>query len=645
MGLLPIVSLSRVSNHRCRRYPSSTSLSYFFESRDPESSRLTTTTTTSMTTRMKPHSTTTTRGRRYEKTVPNIRRRTFDEMYPRLVLYRDQHGHTQVTLEEDAELQAWTRNLRYNYLWQVRGIQDPSGKRKRLSAKKLQLLKNVGFTWETKRDWKRWSRGLSELKDYQRRYGTTHINPDIDQDLYDWTKNLRANYRHQALNQTTPTDRRPRLAPSKLDALNAIGFDWYPTKSDQRRQDYLRWRDMMPRLQAFHTKYGHTRVPKDYKDYNLYRWTQNIKMNYGHQLTNTTSSTCLNGLTFRHFLSPRRLQQLQEVGFDWEQRPSTWERNFQELREYRKKHGHCHVTSLENRQLSSFCHRQRKEFRKLLSGNATSLTPERMEALRSINFDWARSHDKLWMERFTELQAYVEETGTADVPQSYPANYQLGQWIMNQRVRYRKRQQGFRNGMTFERVRELEKVGFHWSIPDMRWKIMYNRLRTYREQNGDMEVPTSDLENADLRQWVNAQRHFYRTKNSSRLTEERIRLMESIPDFEWRRQWRSGPSKNDWSELFVAIREKGIAPKARKHWFDGQERWTNVKTEYSEQDLLALWNEEGDDDDDDDDDDHDHDDNNVELEGEENYVDDDDDDDDILSGEEDVEEEEEIEFF
>ena len=167
---------------------------------------------------------------------------------------------------------------------------------------------------------------------------------------------------------------------------------------------------------------------------------------------------------------------------------------------------------------------------------------------------------------------------------------------MNQRTRYRRRQQGFRNGMTRERVRELEKLGFQWSIPEMRWKIMHNRLKMYQEENGHLEIPTSDIANADLRQWANAQRHFYRTKNSSRLTEERIRLMESIPDFEWRRQLRSGPSKSDWSELFVAIREKGITPgtKARQHWFDGLDRWADVKTEYSEQDLLELWNEEED---------------------------------------------------
>jgi hypothetical protein len=576
LAFLPFLSRSSCKANNFR--PSASPLLYFSESRDTE-------TTTLATTKV-----------RYEKTVKNIRRRTFAEMYPRLVQFQKQHGHTHVTTEYDEELEAWTKNLRYNCLWQVRGFPDPSGKRKKISAKKLQLLKNVGFSWETKRDWQRWPCVLSELKEYQRKYGTTHVDPAIDQDLYDWTKNIRANYRHQALNQTTAADRRPRLASSKLEALNNMGFDW---NTSEQRQDYLRWKDMMPRLQTFQAKHGHTRVPKDYKDYNLYRWTQNIKMNYGHQLTNTTSSTSRKGRTFRHFLSPRRLQQLQEVGFDWEQRSTMWERSFQELREYWKEHGHCHVTTLENRQLTGFCHRQRQEFRKLLGGNATSLTPERMEALRSINFDWARTHDKLWMERCAELKAYVEHTGSADVPQTYAANYQLGRWIMNQRIRYRRRQEGFQNGMTRERVRELEKLGFQWSIPEMRWKSMYNRLKTYQEANGHLEIPTTDMANSDLRQWINAQRHFYRTKNYSRLTEERVRLMESIPDFEWRRQLRSGPSKNDWSELFVAIREKGIAPgaKVRQHWFDGLDRWADVKTEYTEKELLALWNEEEDEDD------------------------------------------------
>lgn len=533
---------------------------------------------------------------RYVKTVSNIRRRTFANMYPRLVKFQEEHGHANVTPEDDSDLYAWTKNLRYNYLWQVRGDADPSGKRKRLSPDKLKKLETVGFSWETKRDWRKWSIMLSDLQRYVQKHGTTHVDPDIDGDLFDWTKSIRANYRHQALNQTIISDR-PRLAASKLQALNDLGFDWSPSG---RSQGYLRWQDMMPKLKAFKAQHGHTRVPEHHEGRDLYRWTQSIIKNYGHHLTNTTSLSSREGVTMRHFLSPGRLQQLKEIGFDWEQRTSMWERSFQELSRYKEENGHCHVKASENPELSNFCHRQRYEFRKLLAGNATSLTPARMEALRSINFDWARSHDRRWKERHDELKDYVEESGSANIPQKYAANPKLGRWAMNQRTRYRLRKHGYKSAMTYEQMGELEKMGFEWHYRDMLWKRMYSRLKTFQEENGHLEIPTLDSKNSDLRQWINAQRHFYRSKNSSRLTEERINLMESIPGFEWRRQLRSGgPSRKDWSELFEAVKDKGIAPgaKVREHWFDGMDRWSEVKTEYTEQDLLALWNEEEDEED------------------------------------------------
>ena len=53
-----------------------------------------------------------------------------------------------------------------------------------------------------------------------------------------------------------------------------------------------------------------------------------------------------------------------------------------------------------------------------------------------------------------------------------------------------------------------------------------------------------------------------------------------------------------------AMREKGISPKAKvkTHWFDGVNPFAQeVKTVWTEEDLMALWNEgveEGEDDDD-----------------------------------------------
>ena len=164
-------------------------------------------------------------------------------------------------------------------------------------------------------------------------------------------------------------------------------------------------------------------------------------------------------------------------------------------------------------------------------------------------------------------------------------------------------QEGIPTGLSSQRILKLEKLDFAWSIRQTGWETMFQRLKAYQEEHGHLEIPVSDSDNRDLRQWLNEQRFFYRTNSTSRMTEERVETLESIPDFSWRRKGERGPSKDDWSQLFVAIREKGIAPggKIKQHWFDGAERFsTQVKTEWTEQELLALWNEENEDGEDDD---------------------------------------------
>ena len=530
----------------------------------------------------------------------SIRRKHWDEMVPRLRDFQKKHGHARVTQEhEDPELYEWVRNIRYNYIYQVRNITDASNKRKRLSEKKLQILTELDFCWETKRKWKRWGIVVERLKQYKNDHGHTHVTKsDGDAELYEWTKYIRYNYRHQALgHKTNNKTYRPRLSSAKMKILQEVGFHW------ETKRRINRWSDMLPRLKAFKEKHGHTLVQAS-DDLELYQWTHNLIRNYGPQLLNETQT--------RKTLSKEKLETLQSMGFSWETRSSMWDRRYQQLREFQKNHGHCHVPARKYPQLGVFVQNQRQEFRRYLAGNYTALTKERIDLLQLIKFEWARSQELTWEERRGDLEEYWQKVGNSDVPQDYAKNVQLGQWAMNQRTLYRLRNSGEQTGLTSERVQKLEVVDFKWKYREERWYVMLNRLKQYQEENGHLEIEGSDTENSDLRQWLNEQRYYYRNEYTSRLPQERIEALEEIPYFSWRRRGK-GPSKADWSDLFVAIKEKGIAPggKAKEHWFDGVNPFDKeIKTQWTEQELVALWNEENGDDED---------------EGEDNYDDDDDD--------------------
>lgn len=510
-------------------------------------------------------------------------------MVPRLRTFHEKHGHSRVTPEDgDQELYEWVRNIRYNYLFQIRNSSSTStSKRRRLSDEKLKTLEELDFCWETKRKWNRWDTMVGRLRDFKEDHGHTNVTKDDgDLELYEWTKNIRYTYRHQALEQDEQEETkssRPRLSSAKFKVLQKIGFEW-GTKRKQRR-----WDVMFPKLKAFQEGHGHTRVLKS-DDTELYHWTRNLIRNYGPQLLNETDAP--------QKLSKQKVELLHSIGFSWETRSSIWGRRYQELRAFQKEHGHCHVPTRQYPQLGVFVQNQRQQYRRYLAGNSTTLTQERIKLLQLINFRWAQSQEMLWQERRNDLKDYWERNGHSNVPQDYANNLQLGQWCMNQRTKHRNKEVGITPDLSEERIRELEKLNFHWNYRDYQWKLMLMRLREYQEENGNLDIETTDSENSDLRQWLNEQRHYYKTEQKSRITPERIEALEGIEGFSWRKR-RQGLSKDDWSQLFVAIKDKGIAPggKTKQHWFDGVNPFEKeVKTEWTEDELLALWNEENDED-------------------------------------------------
>ena len=408
--------------------------------------------------------------------------------------------------------------------------------------------------------------------------------------------------------------------------------------------DRKKWDEMIPRLRQFRDIHGHTIVSKS-EDPELYKWTKNLRKNYKHssplrRRTNftgtalsslsspsssspsssssslsshstsssstktTTTTTATSSSSFQRTLSEDEIRVLDDLDFCWDIRALKWEHRFQELQAFQKIHGHCSVSTREYPKLGVFVQNQRREYRKLLGGNRTTLTPQRIERLQRIGFEWQRSHDERWEERYNDLVAFQRQYGHVNVPEDYAANFPLGQWVMNQRTAYRWHQQGLPTGLTKERIRKLNKLEFQWKWKESQWLGMLERLKKYQEVHGHVNVERADTKNYDLYIWLNRQRYYYtlrRGKKSSDLTDERIALLEGIPEFSWRRR-KNRPSKEDWSQLFVAIREKGIAPgvKAKQHWFDGVNPFEmEVKSVWTEEELVALWNAEDDDDDDD----------------------------------------------
>jgi len=108
-----------------------------------------------------------------------------------------------------------------------------------------------------------------------------------------------------------------------------------------------------------------------------------------------------------------------------------------------------------------------------------------------------------WHHRYQELVAFHDRYGHSLVPQNYPPNPKLGQWIMAQRRQYTLKMRGETNSLTEERMRLLEDLGFVWrvvrrgprggTVEEMRnWNQRLNRSDANETDGGEVVGETMD---------------------------------------------------------------------------------------------------------------------------------------------------------
>jgi hypothetical protein len=253
-------------------------------------------------------------------------------------------------------------------------------------------------------------------------------------------------------------------------------------------------------------------------------------------------------------LSQERKEKLDALGFIWSLRikrvDDHWDDMYQQLLEYKEKHGDCLVPSRYelNFKLGKWVETQRYEYTKMQraaeqTGDSKEeepdsgtnlpsnprLTVERRHRLEAIGFEWKVKHkmkryyDRQWDTMFDKLLKFKEENGSCLVPKRYPPDIKLGTWVHTQRIQYRKylagtactmeeqredaeeegsgkgeEEQHFR--LTEDRRQRLDTVGFVWSARDTekpneaariarnsyddQWDAMFARLVAYKDQQG-----------------------------------------------------------------------------------------------------------------------------------------------------------------
>jgi hypothetical protein len=147
-----------------------------------------------------------------------------------------------------------------------------------------------------------------------------------------------------------------------------------------------------------------------------------------------------------------------------------------------------------------------------------------------------RSHQaESWMEKYEELLDFRLSSGHCLVPNQYPANPSLAEWVKRQRYQYKLKGMGKHSSMSNDRVVALEKLGFVWNSHDAVWEERLKELKQYKNLFGNTNVPSKYEPNPQLAIWIKRQRRQYKflTENKpSTMTPYRVGKLTEIY-FSW----------------------------------------------------------------------------------------------------------------
>jgi len=440
---------------------------------------------------------------------------SWEDRYAQLAQYFIRYGHTRVPCsdnlrveeEEFPGLYVWVQSQRMEYYRWINNL--PSS----MTNEKFKLLDTLNLDmnplesiWESK---------IMELRSYREEHGHVRVTKSQNMELATWLIVQRQQYR--LFHSDTPWE--SRLTQERIDTLNELGMDWDPLER--------RWQTKWKSLKSFYNENGHSNVPKEYPpNPSLSLWVQKQRRHYKDGTLSVDHERQLKDLNFvfnvaqdnfekgiiklrdykaihgncrvpstyldrelavfvinqrrqyqKHLkgessmLKDRRLA-LEELGFhndipqvDSLSNLDRWEDNYNRLADFHAKYGHCDIPKSyeDDEALATFVKVQRMDYKRLQSGQSQRMTPQRLEKLESIDFSW-NANDARWMKRYAELKAYRQKYGNCDVPDRYKENLQLGTWVRNQRVQYKKYQNDTKSTLTPQRIQFLEEIGFAWTL-------------------------------------------------------------------------------------------------------------------------------------------------------------------------------------
>jgi glycerol-3-phosphate cytidylyltransferase-like family protein len=309
----------------------------------------------------------------------------------------------------------------------------------------------------------RWDDMFKLLLEFKQKHGHFKItcgSGNANKKLIGWVYKRRRDYRDYKRTNGEKGD------PERMKRLESIGLVDDITTGYENWRDNASWYGMYNQLLEFKQKHGHVKVPQRCDENpKLGRWVVKRRSNYReYKRTNGQKG------------DPERMKHLESIGlvddittgYAKEGVNEIWYDMYNQLLEFKQKHGHVKVPQLynENPKLGRWVGKRRSNYREYKRTNGQKGDPEQMKCLESIGLvddittKVAKEGNKaIWYDMYNQLLEFKQEHGHVKVPQRSNENPKLGRWVTHWRSVYReyKRTNGEKGDP--ERMKRLESIG------------------------------------------------------------------------------------------------------------------------------------------------------------------------------------------
>lgn len=315
---------------------------------------------------------------------------------------------------------------------------------------------------------KLWNRRYAEAEAFKKKFGHLSIsrrgNP-----LGNWLQNQRQQYRLRNENKVS------HITDERIEKLNKLGIVWQ-LKENAKEQ----WNIRFEQIKKFKAQFGHTNCSLS-TDRVLGKWVSILKSSF----VSKFFFVCCSFLNFYPLLmyvqvdtqrtnyklymegskckrlTHERIKLLDGIDFMWSTKNIQWNKQYNNLCEHKKKHGHLIIDASKYPKLSDFLHSQRKQYKKYSQGMKCQLTKERVDKLNALGVIWNVVERAHWWRNYRELLEYRHNNnGDLECPE-------LANWIRDQREQYNLWVDGNSDSkMTQSRVDFMNDINFVWVDPN-----------------------------------------------------------------------------------------------------------------------------------------------------------------------------------